>query len=41
MAEGVRQHLSPEGVLVIENAYFRDILMNREFDQIYHGQMYC
>lgn len=40
MLEGVAQLLSPEGVFVIENAYFPDTVKKREFDQIYHEHMY-
>lgn len=37
---GIPQVLAPEGVMVIENAYFRDTVEKCEFDQIYHEHMY-
>lgn len=40
MLEGVKEILSPDGVLVIENAYFLDTVIKKEFDQIYHEHMY-
>src|SRR3989338_5027471 len=40
MLDGVRQLLSPEGVFVVENAYFLDTVNRQEFDQIYHEHMY-
>ncbi len=40
MLEGVKKLLSPQGVFVIENAYFLDTVNGREFDQIYHEHMY-
>jgi len=40
MLEGVQKMLVDNGVLVIENAYFVDTIVNREFDQIYHEHMY-
>jgi hypothetical protein len=36
----VAELLSPDGVFVIENAYFPDTVNKREFDQIYHEHMY-
>jgi SAM-dependent methyltransferase len=40
MLEGVVELLQPDGVLVIENAYFLDTVNRGEFDQIYHEHMY-
>lgn len=40
MLEGVAELLAPEGVFVVENAYFPDTVEKREFDQIYHEHMY-
>jgi len=40
MLEGVQKLLSDEGVLLVENAYFLDTVMNLEVDQIYHEHMY-
>ncbi|NNE93402.1 MAG: class I SAM-dependent methyltransferase [Verrucomicrobiales bacterium] len=38
--EGVPDILAKDGVLVIENAYFRDTVEKGEFDQVYHEHMY-
>lgn len=40
MLEGVQTLLSPQGVFVVENAYFLNMVVRREFDQIYHEHMY-
>ncbi len=40
MLQGVDTLLSPDGVFVIENAYFPDTVARCEFDQIYHEHMY-
>ena len=38
--DGIVKLLSPEGVFLIENAYFLDTIRRFEFDQIYHEHMY-
>jgi SAM-dependent methyltransferase len=40
MLDGVTQLLSPNGVLVIENAYAVTTFENNEIDQIYHEHMF-
>ena len=40
MSEGAKTLLSPQGVFVIENAYFLNTVLQKEFDQIYHEHMY-
>lgn len=40
MLEGIETLLSKDGIFLVENAYFLDTVINREFDQIYHEHMY-
>lgn len=40
MMKGARALLSPQGRLVIENAYVLNTLENGEFDQVYHEHMF-
>ena len=40
MMRGARALLSPQGRLVIENAYVLNTLENGEFDQVYHEHMF-
>ena len=40
MLDGVSELMKPEGVFMIENAYFFDTVRKYEFDQIYHEHMY-
>lgn len=39
VVEGVRQLLSPQGVLVIESSYLADMIKNMVFDFIYHEHL--
>lgn len=40
MVDGARALLSPDGHLVVENAYVLNTLENGEFDQVYHEHMF-
>lgn len=40
MMDGARRLMSPDGRLVIENAYVLNTLENGEFDQVYHEHMF-